>query len=58
MKKLVMTVAVLACAASVIAQVTSANVVGYVKEATPAAGGFSIVSLNILGEGDLSLIHI
>ena len=45
MKKLVMTVAVLACAASIVSAqtVTSANIVGYSKEAA-AAGNFQLVA--------------
>ena len=46
MKKLVMTVAVLTCASIVTAQtVTSANVVGYNKLASPAAGTFDLMAL-------------
>lgn len=53
MKKIIAATAVLGFAAAVTAQtVTSANVVGYSKEATPAPGAFTIVSLNVLGEAD------
>lgn len=53
MKKLLIVSVALGCVAAVVAQTaTSANVVGYVKEATPAATGFEIVSVNVLGEGD------
>ncbi len=49
MKKLVMTVAVLACAASVFAQtVTSANIVGYSK-ADISAGGLQMLSAQFSG---------
>ena len=46
MKKLVMTAAVLACAASIVSAqtVTSANIVGYQKEST-TNGGFNISSM-------------
>ena len=48
MKKLVMTVAVLACAVSFVsAQVTSANIVGYSKGSV-AAGSFEVVAAQFL----------
>lgn len=51
MKKLLMTVAVLACAASVVsAQVTSANVVGYNKNTSQA--GLQLYSLQFFGSAD------
>lgn len=53
MKKLIMTAAVVACASIVSAQVPSDNVVGYVKETTPAAGGFNIVNVNVFGTADI-----
>ena len=43
MKKLIIATAALGCAAAVMAQVTSANIVGYSKNTQPA-GGFSIVA--------------
>ncbi|MBN2164336.1 MAG: hypothetical protein JXR25_04560 [Pontiellaceae bacterium] len=49
MKKMIMTVAVLACAASVVsAQVTSANIVGYNKDVAPAMS-FHIASCQFDG---------
>ena len=52
MKKLIMTAAVVACAGIVSAQVYSDNIVGYSATATPAAGGFDIISLGLFGPGD------
>jgi hypothetical protein len=50
MKKLVMTVAVVACAGIVSAQVYSANIVGYAKKDL-GAGAFKIVSPQFQGTG-------
>jgi hypothetical protein len=55
MKKLLMTVAVLGCAAAVTAQtVTSANIVGYTKIAAPGSG-LVFVTLGFLDEGTTSV---
>ena len=53
MKKLVMTVAVLTCAASFVSAqtVTSANIVGYAKMAAPAAGAFQLYSFTQFTDG-------
>ena len=53
MKKLIMTAAVVACASIVSAQVVSDNIVGYVAEDTPAAGGFVILNVNVFGSADI-----
>lgn len=55
MKKLVMATAAVACAASIASAVTSANVVGYVKDTTPAAGGFDILNLAPFGTNVVSI---
>ena len=52
MKKLIMTAAVVACAAVVTAQtVTSANIVGYAKKTAPAAGAFDLMALAQFTDG-------
>ena len=53
MKKILFIAAAALISASAFAQtVSSANVVGYSKGTTPAAGGFDIVALNVFGTND------
>jgi hypothetical protein len=52
MKKAIIIAAAALASASAFSQVSSANVVGYIKDNTPASGAYDIVSLGILGDSD------
>ena len=54
MKKIIMTSALVACAAVVAAQtVTSANVVGYSKQTAPGNGAFKIISNQFIADDEV-----